>query len=299
MAPKRSSGSSSGSAGLGEETPSKAAKKGDGKARKADAIRVADEKDVPEPLTCPACECGMLGEILQCPTGHSFCKHCFQKLHREGSPCMMCQKLLPAEPARNFALELMAASISFPCKWEGCDFKDVPGKLQAHQRACKHRPYECVVAGCEARLPEKDLEKHLEDEHGFLYTRNLTLCATSERAFWSRMVWPTGLLCRARGALYVLSGPHTQDQVLRFIVYHFGRPGQAMMRIQKPGAGKVAMALPTMPADQAWAAWEVESQNPASQSSTFTFCEVQVARFARLEDGQYKLSLVADFDPGE
>ena len=99
---------------------------------------------------CPVCFETALPPIFQCPAGHLICNHCRGKVR---GTCPQCRTALGN--IRNRAMEQVASTVSFPCKYKmnGClDILDYKMKL-VHEENCEFRPYMCPCPGASCRKP--------------------------------------------------------------------------------------------------------------------------------------------------
>lgn len=119
---------------------------------------------------CPVCIEISLPPIYQCPAGHIVCKDCKNKVRNICPQCRM-----PLGNIRNRAMEQLASTISFPCKYKsnGClDCFDYKTKI-IHEDVCEMRPYLCPCPGSSCRKPcatLKDVLNHLQTAHTSITT---------------------------------------------------------------------------------------------------------------------------------
>uniref|UniRef100_A0A1D1XGQ9 RING-type E3 ubiquitin transferase n=1 Tax=Anthurium amnicola TaxID=1678845 RepID=A0A1D1XGQ9_9ARAE len=126
--------------------------------------RVSSINNVHELLQCPICFDPMYPPILQCQNGHTLCSKCKNRVHNR---CPTCRQDL--SNIRCLALERIAQSIEFPCKYQsmGCHgIFPYYDKLR-HEAQCMFRPYNCPYAGAECRITGDiaTLVEHLRDDH--------------------------------------------------------------------------------------------------------------------------------------
>ncbi|KAH9618200.1 hypothetical protein KSS87_001612 [Heliosperma pusillum] len=119
---------------------------------------------VHELLECPVCLTAMYPPIHQCSNGHTICASCKPRVHNR---CPTCRHELGN--IRCLALEKVAASLDFPCKYQnfGCSgIYPYYSKLK-HESQCAFRPYNCPYAGSECTVMGDipDLVSHLKDDH--------------------------------------------------------------------------------------------------------------------------------------
>lgn len=123
---------------------------------------------------CPVCIDISLPPIYQCPAGHIVCKECKGKVR---GICPQCR--MPLGNIRNRAMEQLASTISFPCKYKsnGCmEMKDYKSKL-IHEDNCEYRPYMCPCPGASCRKPcatLMDVLNHLQTAHK---AREISICS--------------------------------------------------------------------------------------------------------------------------
>ncbi|CDS42403.1 e3 ubiquitin protein ligase siah1 [Echinococcus multilocularis] len=117
---------------------------------------------------CPVCMDFALPPILQCQSGHIVCASCRSKL----SSCPTCRGNL--ENIRNLAMEKLAASILFPCKYAltGCAETFHYTVKAEHESVCEHRPYSCPCPGTSCKwLGQLDqVMPHLLQSHKSITT---------------------------------------------------------------------------------------------------------------------------------
>jgi len=92
---------------------------------------------------CPVCLETAPPPIYQCIEGHIVCSRC--KPHLSGKECPSCRSSMH-NGIRNRYLEEIVNGMILKCRYNksGCKTK-VPGKdLDAHEKACEYRPYECT-----------------------------------------------------------------------------------------------------------------------------------------------------------
>jgi len=119
---------------------------------------------------CPVCIEISLPPIYQCPAGHIVCKECKGKVR---GICPQCR--MPLGNIRNRAMEQLASTISFPCKYKanGCpEVHDYKSKV-IHEENCEYRPYMCPCPGASCRKPCQtlmDVLNHLQTAHKSITT---------------------------------------------------------------------------------------------------------------------------------
>ncbi|XP_020759235.2 E3 ubiquitin-protein ligase SIAH1-like [Odocoileus virginianus] len=107
------------------------------------ASTTASSSDLASLFECPVCFDCALPPILQCPNGHLICSECRSRLTR----CPTCRELLT--PIRNLAMEKLAVSVLFPCKYAtfGCEITMPPTEKADHEEHCEFRPCCCPCPG--------------------------------------------------------------------------------------------------------------------------------------------------------
>ncbi|KAL3321309.1 E3 ubiquitin-protein ligase Siah1 [Cichlidogyrus casuarinus] len=112
---------------------------------------------------CPVCFDYALPPILQCQSGHIVCAICRSKL----SVCPSCRG--PLDNIRNLALEKLAMTIEFPCKYSshGCVEVVHYTKKKIHEDTCEFRPYlcPCLDSSCKWIGPLENVMNHLLVSH--------------------------------------------------------------------------------------------------------------------------------------
>ncbi|XP_053435089.1 E3 ubiquitin-protein ligase SIAH1-like [Nycticebus coucang] len=99
--------------------------------------------DLRKLFECPFCFEYVLPPIVQCQCGHLVCVSCRQNL----ASCPTCQG--PLGSIRNLAMEKVANSLTFPCKYalSGCGLTLPPTEKADHEEHCEFRPYSCPCPG--------------------------------------------------------------------------------------------------------------------------------------------------------
>ncbi|XP_003792489.1 E3 ubiquitin-protein ligase SIAH1-like [Otolemur garnettii] len=112
---------------------------------------------------CPVCFEYVLPPILQCQRGHLVCISCRRKL----ISCPTCRG--PLGFIRNLAMEKLANSLPFPCKYasSGCGTSLPPVQKARHEGLCDFRPYFCPCPGvlCPWEGSVDAVMPHLMDQH--------------------------------------------------------------------------------------------------------------------------------------
>ncbi|VDD83467.1 unnamed protein product [Mesocestoides corti] len=128
----------------------------------------SNSMDLVSLFECPVCMDFALPPILQCQSGHIVCTSCRKKL----TSCPTCRGNL--ENIRNLAMEKLAASILFPCKYAltGCTKTFHYSAKAEHESVCEHRPYSCPCPGASCKwLGQLDqVMPHLLQSHKSITT---------------------------------------------------------------------------------------------------------------------------------
>ena len=84
---------------------------------------------------CPVCTDYMLPPYLQCQSGHLVCGNCRPKV----TCCPTCRGPVPS--IRNLAMERIAQTLMFPCKYvqSGCKLTFGAQEKVEHEEHCEHR----------------------------------------------------------------------------------------------------------------------------------------------------------------
>ncbi|XP_055330088.1 E3 ubiquitin-protein ligase Siah1-like isoform X2 [Paramacrobiotus metropolitanus] len=117
---------------------------------------------------CPVCFDYAVPPLLQCHSGHLVCQLCREKL----SCCPSCRG--PIGSVRNLAMEKVAATLVFPCRFSNSGCTQTMGcfvKLK-HEEVCDFRPYTCPCpgAGCNWNGPLEQVTTHLKTAHSSITT---------------------------------------------------------------------------------------------------------------------------------
>uniref|UniRef100_A0A0K0E4I0 E3 ubiquitin-protein ligase n=1 Tax=Strongyloides stercoralis TaxID=6248 RepID=A0A0K0E4I0_STRER len=130
--------------------------------------RVPASVDVLNAFECPVCLEYMVPPLFQCGAGHLVCGSCRPKI----SSCPSCRG--PVPNVRNLALEKIAATIYFPCKYNinGCDEAFSASEKLPHEEACEYRPYCCPCPGasCKWQGSVEHVMPHLMKAHRSITT---------------------------------------------------------------------------------------------------------------------------------
>lgn len=103
--------------------------------------------DLASLFECPVCFDYVLPPILQCQSGHLVCSNCRPKL----TGCPTCRG--PLGNIRNLAMEKVASTIMFPCKYSssGCTLSLLHTEKVEHEEMCEWRPYTCPCPGASCK----------------------------------------------------------------------------------------------------------------------------------------------------
>ncbi|XP_077002887.1 E3 ubiquitin-protein ligase SIAH1-like [Tamandua tetradactyla] len=128
----------------------------------------ASTNDLTSLFECPVCFDYVLPPILQCRSGHLVCNSCRPKLTR----CPTCRG--PLGSIRNLAMDKVADSLRFPCKYEssGCEMTLPHTEKANHEELCEFRPYSCPCPGesCKWQGPLNAVRTHLTHQHKSITT---------------------------------------------------------------------------------------------------------------------------------
>ena len=118
---------------------------------------------------CPVCFDYVLPPILQCHNGHLVCSDCRPKL----THCPTCRDPL-TPPIRNLALERVAVSVLFPCRYAtfGCEITMPPTEKADHEEHCEFKPCCCPCPGtlCGWQGSLSAVVPHLMQKHESILT---------------------------------------------------------------------------------------------------------------------------------
>uniref|UniRef100_A0A1B0FGE3 E3 ubiquitin-protein ligase n=1 Tax=Glossina morsitans morsitans TaxID=37546 RepID=A0A1B0FGE3_GLOMM len=124
--------------------------------------------DLTSLFECPVCFDYVLPPILQCSSGHLVCVSCRSKL----TCCPTCRG--PLANIRNLAMEKVAYSVRFPCKYSACGCPAVVlyTEKQQHEEICEYRPYPCPCPGatCKWQGSLDHVMQHLKISHQSITT---------------------------------------------------------------------------------------------------------------------------------
>lgn len=125
---------------------------------------ILPNSDIDELLECPVCSNAMFPPIQQCPSGHTLCFSCKNKVNNK---CPICRKEIGN--IRCLALEKLAVSLHLPCSYHhlGCEeMFPYYSKLQ-HETRCIYRPYTCPHPGSDCPFTSDSLAllSHLRERH--------------------------------------------------------------------------------------------------------------------------------------
>lgn len=111
------------------------------------SVSVPVSADLASLFECPVCFDYVLPPILQCQSGHLVCSSCRPKL----TCCPTCRG--PLGNIRNLAMEKVASTVLFPCKYStsGCSMSLLHPQKADHEELCEHRPYSCPCPGASCK----------------------------------------------------------------------------------------------------------------------------------------------------
>ncbi|XP_041853610.1 E3 ubiquitin-protein ligase Siah1 isoform X1 [Melanotaenia boesemani] len=128
----------------------------------------ASNSDLASLFECPVCFDYVLPPILQCQSGHLVCSNCRPKL----TCCPTCRG--PLGSIRNLAMEKVANSVLFPCKYasSGCEVTLPHTDKTEHEELCEFRPYSCPCPGasCKWQGSLDAVMPHLMHQHKSITT---------------------------------------------------------------------------------------------------------------------------------
>ncbi|XP_004690122.1 PREDICTED: E3 ubiquitin-protein ligase Siah1-like [Condylura cristata] len=129
---------------------------------------MASNSDLASIFECPVCFDYALPPILQCQSGHLVCHDCRPKLTR----CPTCRG--PLGTIRNLAMEKVANSVLFPCKYNpfGCEYVLPHQERAEHEETCDYRRYPCPCPGSACRWQGRmdTIVAHLVQQHKCITT---------------------------------------------------------------------------------------------------------------------------------
>ncbi|XP_014675052.1 PREDICTED: E3 ubiquitin-protein ligase SIAH1-like isoform X2 [Priapulus caudatus] len=132
------------------------------------AAPLTSTADLASLFECPVCFDYVLPPIIQCQSGHLVCSSCRPKL----SCCPTCRG--PLGNIRNLAMEKVASSVMFPCKYQssGCTVSLLHTEKTDHEEACEFRPYMCPCPGasCKWQGSLDEVMPHLMTSHKSITT---------------------------------------------------------------------------------------------------------------------------------
>ncbi|KAJ8344267.1 hypothetical protein SKAU_G00315960 [Synaphobranchus kaupii] len=128
----------------------------------------ASNNELASLFECPVCFDYVLPPILQCQSGHLVCSNCRPKL----TCCPTCRG--PLGSIRNLAMEKVANSVLFPCKYasSGCEVTLPHTEKAEHEELCEFRPYSCPCPGasCKWQGSLDAVMPHLMHQHKSITT---------------------------------------------------------------------------------------------------------------------------------
>ncbi|KAJ8299643.1 hypothetical protein KUTeg_023703 [Tegillarca granosa] len=128
----------------------------------------ANNENLANLFECPVCFDYALPPIMQCQSGHIVCQSCRQKL----TMCPTCRG--PLGNIRNLAMEKVASTVNFPCKYcnSGCPATLLHTDKTDHEETCEFRPYCCPCPGasCKWQGALEQVMNHLMQQHKSITT---------------------------------------------------------------------------------------------------------------------------------
>ncbi|KAF2895791.1 hypothetical protein ILUMI_10393 [Ignelater luminosus] len=144
------------------------------------------DKQLLEELECPICKNHMIPPIYICPTGHSLCSDCKEKI----KICAFCQSQIMN--TRNYTLEKLTTRVHYPCKYVdiGCQEIFTSENIRHHEMSCTYGTNKCPLkmlpSMCSTRILPLDILQHIRDNHSNnvievsqVYSRNIKAKITS------------------------------------------------------------------------------------------------------------------------
>lgn len=137
-----------------------------------------------EELECPVCSHYMIPPIFICPTGHSICSECKNRVQQ----CPSCRHLI--QGIRNYTLEKLTTKVRYPCRFtdSGCPEILPPELISFHEANCSFAnicPLKHITS-CKLKEETIDIVKHIREMHAtFLvfpnqeYSRNIEAQVTT------------------------------------------------------------------------------------------------------------------------
>ncbi|CAG0922135.1 unnamed protein product [Notodromas monacha] len=130
-----------------------------GSSRCKPSVPTVDSQSILDHFKCSSCKLIMLPPLPQCKRGHLVCLDC---RHKSGA-CPACQGPLSGE--RNMAMELVAESVAFPCKYPGCGEFVQLGCKKKHEDGCSFQPLVCPVCCVGVTGLSHGLFEHMDECH--------------------------------------------------------------------------------------------------------------------------------------
>lgn len=144
------------------------------------------DKQLLEELECPICKNHMVPPIYICPTGHSLCSDCKDKI----KICAFCQAKIMN--TRNYTLEKLTTRVHYPCKYldVGCQEIFTSENIRQHEISCVYGANKCPLkmlpSLCSTKILPVDIIQHIRDNHANniievnqVYSRNIKAKITS------------------------------------------------------------------------------------------------------------------------
>ncbi|KAH7943227.1 E3 ubiquitin-protein ligase Siah1 [Rhipicephalus sanguineus] len=167
-------------------------------------------------LECPVCRDYALPPIMQCENGHHLCAPCRKNV----TMCPVCRA--PKGKNRNLALEKLADTTLFPCKYrfKGCTTSILIADKKKHENSCEHGPCGCVLGrkSCKWRGPLERLVGHILSTHDFvprLQGENVVVTATNFRRV-EAFCWVALQSCLGRDFVVMLKKRNNRASRNRF-----------------------------------------------------------------------------------
>ncbi|KAB0792129.1 hypothetical protein PPYR_14090 [Photinus pyralis] len=170
-----------------------------------------------EELECPVCNLYMVPPIFICPTGHSLCNKCKQKLNT----CPTCR--VPMQDTRNFTLEKLTATVRYPCCYTdyGCTVVLQADHIKIHELHCNYAYGKCpmkFVAACDSN-DVVDVVGHIREKHPHMYIEPNRQYARDIGSVVTTSYWATSV----DGQIFVICCKHSNTTgPIKFCALHVG-----------------------------------------------------------------------------
>lgn len=118
-----------------------------------------------------------MAKIAICEGGHSVCLKCKDQL--KPAICPVCKEGFSR--GRNYTLEDVVATTTFPCKYMGCTVKLYGKDMRNHELECQYRPESCILKfnGCNWKGTATKISNHIHQIHAE-YIDKFNFCETHD-----------------------------------------------------------------------------------------------------------------------